>query len=73
VRRPSGENRVVADVSETFPDAPTREPDLRDDFTSPTLRDDLWVSHYLPHWTTPERSRARYELTDDSGLCLLIE
>jgi hypothetical protein len=21
-----------------------------------------WVPHYLPHWTTPERSAARYEL-----------
>jgi hypothetical protein len=23
-----------------------------------------WIPHYLPHWTTPERSAARYELVD---------
>ncbi|WP_290808088.1 hypothetical protein [Herbiconiux sp.] len=63
----------MADVSETFPDAPTREPDVRDDFTSTTLRDDLWIGHYLPHWTTPERSLARYELTGEPGIRLLIE
>jgi hypothetical protein len=25
-----------------------------------------WVPHYLPHWTTPERSAARYELRGGS-------
>ena len=32
-----------------------------EDFTEPVLRADRWVPHYLPHWTTPERSAARYD------------
>jgi hypothetical protein len=36
------------------------------------LDPDRWVDHYLPHWTTPERSAARYAL-DGSGLRLLVE
>ena len=39
-----------------------RAPDIRDDFAAGP-RSDLWVAHYLPHWTTPERSAARYETT----------
>jgi hypothetical protein len=31
-------------------------------FTDPALDSERWVAHYLPHWTTPERSAARYEL-----------
>jgi hypothetical protein len=31
-----------------------------------------WVDHYLPQWTTPERSRARYDVTDE-GLSLRID
>jgi hypothetical protein len=31
-----------------------------------------WVPHYLPQWTTPERSRARYELGTE-GLRLRID
>ena len=31
-------------------------------FTEPGLDPGRWVAHYLPHWTTPERSAARYEL-----------
>src|SRR3954470_5056026 len=31
-------------------------------FTAAALDSDRWVAHYLPHWTTPERSAARYEL-----------
>ena len=40
-----------------------REPDVEDDFSDPHLRADLWIDHYLPHWTTPDRSRARYDLS----------
>ena len=43
-----------------------------DDFTGDGLDEDRWLPHYLPHWTTPERSRARY-LTGPDGLRLLIE
>jgi hypothetical protein len=43
-----------------------------DDFTGDGLDAERWVDHYLPHWTTPERSIARYVLGGD-GLRLLIE
>jgi hypothetical protein len=33
-----------------------------EDFTEPALAPERWIAHYLPHWTTPERSAARYEL-----------
>ncbi|WP_225320714.1 LamG domain-containing protein [Streptomyces luteolifulvus] len=55
-----------------LPEPPAREPDFQDDFTTPLLREDRWVGHYLPHWTSPERSRARYEI-DGSGLRLRID
>ena len=45
---------------------------LLEDFDAETLDETRWVDHYLPHWTTPERSRARYALTDD-GLQLRID
>ena len=34
-----------------------------DDFSGPDLDPGRWVAHYLPQWTTPERSAARYDLT----------
>ncbi len=43
-----------------------------EDFTGPVLDTGLWYDHYLPHWTTPERSRARYALGAD-GLRLLVD
>ncbi|MFI8836378.1 glycoside hydrolase family 16 protein [Streptomyces afghaniensis] len=55
-----------------FPDSPAHEPDFEDDFAVPQLRKDRWVDHYLPHWTSPERSRARYDV-DGSGLRLRID
>ena len=69
----SRENGLVVDVVEVFPEMPARAPDVDDSFASTTLRRDLWVADYLPHWTTPGRSRARYEMTGASGLRLLIE
>jgi len=33
-----------------------------DDFPGPQLDRSRWIPHYLPQWTTPERSAARYEL-----------
>ncbi len=33
-----------------------------EDFDEPVLRTDRWVPHYLPHWTTPERSAARFDV-----------
>jgi hypothetical protein len=43
-----------------------------DDFTGQQPDAGRWVPHYLPHWTTPERSACRY-LLDSDGLKLLIE
>jgi glycosyl hydrolase family 16 len=38
------------------------ELDFDEDFTAPVLDPARWVAHYMPHWTTAERSAARYEL-----------
>ena len=38
------------------------ELEFGEDFTGEALDPRRWVPHYLPHWTTPERSAARYEL-----------
>jgi len=43
-----------------------------DDFAGDALDTARWIDHYLPHWTTPERSAARYAL-NGHGLELLIE
>ena len=43
-----------------------------DDFSGAELEAARWIDHYLPHWTTPDRSAARYVL-DGDGLRLLIE
>jgi hypothetical protein len=34
-----------------------------EDFTDLQLDETRWVAHYLPQWTTPERSAARYDLS----------
>lgn len=54
-----------------LPPPPDRAPDLDDDFTGTTLSEP-WTAHYLPHWTTPERSAARFDLTA-GGLRLRID
>lgn len=56
---------------ETLPPAPTRAPDLDDDFSS-GLNPQWWVPQYLPHWTLPERSAARYRIVP-GGIELRIE
>jgi hypothetical protein len=38
------------------------EPVFVEDFTGSELDAARWVAHYLPHWTTPDRSAARYDL-----------
>lgn len=48
-----------------------RQVTLHDDFLTDTLDDRVWIAEYLPQWTTPDRSRARYRTGD--GLTLLIE
>jgi hypothetical protein len=60
-----------AEDASTMPPPPAREPDLDDDFADgPSAR--WWVPHYLPHWTTPDRSAARHRTTP-TGLELRIE
>lgn len=43
-----------------------------DSFPGPDLDAARWVDHYLPQWTTPARSHARYDFTPD-GLRLRID
>lgn len=43
-----------------------------DDFSGSALDASRWLDHYLPHWSTPDRTAARYAL-DGNGLRLLIE
>jgi hypothetical protein len=62
---------VVLNMGDDLPAPPSRVPDVADGFTAdpdPTL----WVTHYLPHWTTPDRSAARHRSGAD-GLQLRIE
>lgn len=54
------------------PPPPARKPDLDDDFRGPLLDPGRWVDHYLPHWTTPDRSAARFDL-GPGGLRLRID
>lgn len=41
-------------------------------FTGPELDPGRWIDHYLPQWSTPERSAARYRLGTE-GLVLRID
>lgn len=52
----------------------TEESQLRfvDDFDGPALDPQRWVDAYLPHWSTPDRSAARYDL-GPAGLRLRID
>jgi hypothetical protein len=45
-----------------MPDRSRYELEFDEDFSAPELDPGRWVAHYLPHWTTPERSAARYDL-----------
>jgi hypothetical protein len=67
---PGREDDVVTDRA-GLPKAPDRAPDVEDDFGDGP-RPDVWVAHYLPHWTTPQRSAARYDVAR-SGLRLRID
>lgn len=56
---------------EPLPAAPGGAPAFYDDFSG-GLDPGRWVAHYLPQWTTPDRSAARYAITPD-GIELRIE
>ena len=60
------------DVGPTRLERARFEPVFSDDFSGADLEAARWIDHYLPHWTTPDRSAARYVL-DGDGLRLLIE
>jgi hypothetical protein len=45
---------------------------FEDDFDGPALDEARWLPHYLPHWSTPDRTAARYEI-GGGALRLLIE
>lgn len=62
----------MAAVLDPLPPAPARAPDLDEDFAGGRLDPRRWVDHYLPHWTTPDRSRARLAL-DGAGLRLRVD
>ena len=62
---------AVAKSLGALPDPPRRAPDVEDDFVDGPSPD-LWIPHYLPHWTTPERSAARYDMSE-AGLRLRID
>jgi hypothetical protein len=38
------------------------ELEVDDTFEAPSLDPRLWVTHYLPHWSSPTRSAARYDV-----------
>jgi len=45
---------------------------FEDDFGSGALDRDKWVAHYLPQWTTPDRSASHYHF-DEGSLRLRID
>lgn len=47
-------------------------PTFDERFAGPALNQDLWVDHYLPQWTVPARSQARYDFSS-AGLRLRID
>jgi Glycosyl hydrolases family 16 len=48
------------------------ELEFEDTFADGRLNPDRWIPHYLPQWSSRERSAARYDFAD-GGLRLLIE
>lgn len=49
------------------------ELDFEDTFSGASLDLGRWLPHYLPHWSTRERSAARYELADGHLRLLITE
>lgn len=44
--------------------APASPPSFEDDFDGSALDTSKWLPAYLPHWSTPEAARPRYEVAD---------
>src|SRR5689334_3730511 len=45
---------------------------FEDDFDAPALDEAYWLPHYLPQWSTPDRTAARYRISE-GVLHLLID
>ncbi|MFF2487358.1 GNAT family N-acetyltransferase [Microbacterium sp. NPDC058062] len=43
-----------------------REPDLEERFGEGVLDEKVWWPHYLPHWSSRERTTARYSIAPDA-------
>lgn len=61
----------MSDVRLVLPPQPDRAADFEDDFAD-GVDPAKWIAHYLPQWTVPERSAARYASVPE-GLELRIE
>jgi hypothetical protein len=46
--------------------------EFEDSFDGQALHMDRWLPHYLPHWSSRDRSAARYQMGGD-GVRLLID
>jgi hypothetical protein len=49
------------------------ELEFEDTFSGDSLDPGRWIPHYLPHWSTRERSAARYEIADGCLQLLITE
>jgi hypothetical protein len=49
------------------------ELEFEDTFSGDSLDTGHWIPHYLPHWSTRERSAARYEIADGCLQLLITE
>lgn len=61
----------MVSLSEELPPTPSEVPDFDDEFLH-GVSAQRWVPRYLPHWTTPDRSEARYRLVPE-GVQLRVE
>ncbi len=68
---PSPVPTVPADLRGVAFDVSQLRNTVDDDFRD-GVSPDRWIDHYLPHWTTPDRSRSRHD-TDADGLRFRID
>lgn len=63
---------TTGESASTMLDRSSLGPEFVERFKGARLNTNVWIDHYLPHWTTPDRSAARYDLRD-GGLHLRID
>jgi hypothetical protein len=56
------QDRAVTITADRTLERSAFELEFEDDFDSPVLDGTRWISHYLPHWSVPTRTAARYEV-----------